>query len=62
MKESNTLVGNAANSLLRREILMNTKGQYMKESNTLVGDAANTSLKRVVLQDTISLYIKGNTN
>ena len=44
MKESNTLVGNAANNLLRIEVLLNTKVQYMKESNTLVDNAANILL------------------
>ena len=40
MKESNILVGNAAYNSLRREILLNTKGQYMKVSNILVGNVA----------------------
>ena len=62
MKESNSLVGNAANNFLRREVLLNTKGQYMKESNTLVGNVANNFLRRLILQNTISLYIKANRN
>ena len=40
MKESNIIVGNVANNFLRRDPLLNTKGQYMKESNILVGNAA----------------------
>ena len=44
MKESNTLVDNAAINLLQRDILLNTKRQYMKESNTLADDAAIISL------------------
>ena len=40
MKESNTLASNVAINLLQREILLNTKRQYMKKSNTLAGNAA----------------------
>ena len=40
MKESNTLAGNVATNLLQRQVLQNTKEQYMKESNTLAGNAA----------------------
>ena len=32
MKESNILADNVENNFLRREIWMNTNGQYMKES------------------------------
>ena len=46
MKESNTLVDNAAIDLLHREVLLNTKRQYMKESNTLAGDAPSVYFKR----------------
>ena len=60
MNDSNSRPGNAANNFLRREILLNTKGQYMKESNILVGNVAYNSLKQEVLQDTISLHIKAN--
>ena len=31
MKESNIRVGNVAKNFLRREILLDIKGQYMKE-------------------------------
>ena len=44
MKESNTLVGNAGNNSLKREVSLSTKGQYMRESNTLAGYAGNNSL------------------
>ena len=60
MKESNILVGNAANISVRADTLLNTKGQYMTVSNILVGNAAYNSLIREVLQDTIDLYIKAN--
>ena len=46
MKESSILVGNATIKKLQREILLNTKGQYMKESNILVSNAACNFLKR----------------
>ena len=39
MKESNTLSGNASIKQLQKEVLLNTKGQYMKESNTPAGNA-----------------------
>ena len=39
MKKSNTLAGNAVKNSLNREILLNTKGQYMKETNILAGNA-----------------------
>ena len=53
-------MGNANIKQLQRDILLNTKEQYMKESNILVGDAAYNSLIREILQDTIGLYIKAN--
>ena len=58
MKESNTLVGNAANNYLTREFLLNTKGQYMKDSNTLVGNAANNFLGGEVLLNTKGQYLR----
>ena len=60
MRESNSLVGNAANIFLKRKVLLNTKGQYMTESNTLVVNATNSFPRGVFLQDTIGLYIKAN--
>ena len=41
MKESNTLADNATIKQLQREILLDTKEQYMKESNILVYSAEN---------------------
>ena len=49
MKELNTLVGNVVINLLQREILLNTKRQYMKESNTLVDNAAINLFHRDIL-------------
>ena len=60
MKESNTLVGNATIKQLKRDTLMNIKGQYMMDSNTLVLDAAYNSLIWEILQDTVGLHIKAN--
>ena len=62
MKESSTLVGNVANNFLRREVSLNTNGQYMKESNSLVGNVANNFLGSIILQDTLSMHIKANRN
>ena len=50
------------NNLLKRGILLNTKGQYMKESNTLAGNAGNNLLKRVILVNTKRQYIKVSNN
>ena len=36
MKDSNIIAGNATIKQQQKEVLLNTKGQYMKESNTLV--------------------------
>ena len=36
---SNTITGNATMKQLQREVLFDTKGQYMKESNTLEDNA-----------------------
>ena len=58
MKESNSLVDNAANNFLRREILLNTKGKYTKESNILVGNAANNFLRREILLNIKGHYMK----
>ena len=38
MKESNFLAGNATIKQHQKEILLNTKGQYMKESFILAGN------------------------
>ena len=44
MKESNTLATNATLKQLQRDILQDTKGQYMKESNTLIEIVENSLL------------------
>ena len=49
MKESITLVDNAVINLLQREVLLNTKEQYMKESNSLVDNAVINLLQRNIL-------------
>ena len=41
-------MGIVVNNSLKRELLLNTKGQYMKESNTLADNAAKISLRREV--------------
>ena len=38
MKESNILAGNVTIKQQKKEVLLNTKGQYMKESNILAGN------------------------
>ena len=43
-KESNMLVGNATDSILRKDTLLNTKGMYMKDLNILAGNATNSFL------------------
>ena len=52
MKELSTLVDNAAINLLQREILLNTKRQYMKESNTLADKGAINLLQQIILLGT----------
>ena len=42
MKESTILADNVANNFLVRNMLLNTKGQYIKESDTL---ATNVTIK-----------------
>ena len=58
MKESNTLVGNASNNFLRRDLFLNTKGQYMRESNTLVDYATINFLIRETKLNTKELSMK----
>ena len=52
MKESNTLVGNAANNSLTRKIWLDTKEEYMKKSNTLATYAVIKQHKRAILNNT----------
>ena len=57
MKESNILAGNVVNNSLRREMWLNTKGEYMKESSFLAGNVTNNFLRR-----NIWLNIKDGVN
>ena len=45
------LVSNAIIKLHQKEILLDTKGQYMKESNILVSNATMKQLQRAILLD-----------
>ena len=58
MKESNFLVGNATIKQHQKEILLNTKGQYMKESNILVGNATIKQNQKEILLNTKGQYMK----
>ena len=58
MKESNTLAGNATIKQHQKEILLDTKGQYMKVSNTLVYNATIKQHKNEILLDTKGKYMK----
>jgi len=60
MKELNTLVGNAPIKQLEREILLNTKGQYMKESNNLAGDVTIKQLH--LAKHKMAIHEKVNDN
>ena len=60
MKESNLLANNVEKNFQLREMLGDTKGQYMRELNTLVDNAAKNFLKAVVLKNTKILYINKN--
>ena len=50
-------MGNAVNTSLRREILVNTKGKHMKKSKLMM-----KYLCREILLDTIGLNIKAKSN
>ena len=52
MKESNFLAGNAIIKQQQKQVLLNTKGQYMKESNFLVVNATIKQLERDILLNT----------
>ena len=49
MKESYILADNVTIKQLQREVLLNTKEQYMKESNTPAGNATIKQLQKEVL-------------
>ena len=48
MKELNTLANNANIKQLQREVLLDTKGQYMKASNTLAVNAVIEQLQKEI--------------
>ena len=58
MKDSITLVGTATLKHQQRDILLNTKDQYMKESNTLVGNATIKQQQKEILLNTKEQYMK----
>ena len=58
MKESNTLADNATIKQHQKEILLNTKGQYMKESSTLAANATIKQHQKDILLDTKGQYMK----
>ena len=51
-------MGNATIKQHQKEILLNTKGQYMKESNILVDNATIKQHQKEVLIDTKGQYMK----
>ena len=55
---SNTLAGNGIIKQLQRELLLNTKGQYIKESNTLAGNAIIKQQQKEILLNTKEKYMK----
>ena len=56
MKESNILASNATIKQQQKEVLLNTKGQYMKESNILAGNATIKQQQKDVLLNTKGKY------
>ena len=57
MRESNILANNATIKQNQKEILLNTKGQYMKELDSHAGIAINNILLEQILQSTKEIYI-----
>ena len=55
---ANTLVGNVTIKQLKRETLLNIKGQYMMGSNTLVGNATIKQQQKEVSLNTKGQYMK----
>ena len=51
MMVSNTIAGNVTMKQLQREVLFDTKGQYMKESNTLEGNATIKEQQKKIFFD-----------
>ena len=58
MKESSTLAENATIKEHPKEILLNTKEQYMNESNSLVGNATIKEQQKEILLDTKAQFMK----
>ena len=58
MKESNFLAGNATIKQQQKEILLNTKLQYMKESFILEANATIKQQQNEVLVNTKGHYMK----
>ena len=57
MKDSNILADNATIKQLHKEVLPNTRGQYMKESTILEDNATINLLPKVISQDTKEICI-----
>ena len=57
MKESNILVGNATIKQRQKEILLNTKVQYMKELDSYAGIVNNNIHLGQILKSTKEIYI-----
>ena len=58
MKKSNTLAAYVTIKQLKREILLNTSGEYIKESNIIAGNVARKFLGRDILLHTKGQYMK----
>ena len=52
MKDSNILADNATIKQLQKEVLANTRGQYMKDKNILADNATIKQLQKEVLPNT----------
>ena len=58
MKELNILESNATIKQLQKQILLNTRGQYMKDPNILADNATIKQLQKEVLVNTRGQYMK----
>ena len=58
MNGTSIIVGNVEKNFLRRNILLNIKGQYMKKSNNLEANVADNFLEREMLLNTKGQYMK----
>ena len=57
MKESNIHVGNATIKQQKKEVFVNTKGQYMKELDSHAGIVSDSILLGKILQSTKEIFI-----